>query len=231
MSDEELLNKYHHYIKKRRIVISLLLFFLIIIAAVIIHCFPRISQDDSVIIEKEIDSTPPVITLKTTNISIYQNEAIDYLSYIESVQDDKEGDLKDKVAFKEIDTSKIGTFEIIYSVSDSSNNMSHSKLTVEINEKNTEPLPQEENNNSSNSHSSSTSSNNNNSNKPQQPSNNSTTKPTTKVIKYFLFEDGYTMTNVAEACADELKKLGVAGMCSPIQDSTGIYLGMKLETN
>ena len=67
MSDEELLNKYHHYIKKRRIVISLLLFFLIIIAAVIIHCFPRISQDDSVIIEKEIDSTPPVITLKTTN--------------------------------------------------------------------------------------------------------------------------------------------------------------------
>lgn len=135
MSDEELLNKYHHYIKKRRIVISLLLFFLIIIAAVIIHCFPRISQDDSVIIEKEIDSTPPVITLKTTNISIYQNEAIDYLSYIESVQDDKEGDLKDKVAFKEIDTSKIGTFEIIYSVSDSSNNMSQSKLTVEINEK------------------------------------------------------------------------------------------------
>ena len=113
MSDEELLNKYHHYIKKRRIVISLLLFFFIIIAAVIIYYFPKNSQDDSVIIEKEKDHTPPVIILETTNISIYQNETIDYLSYVKSVQDDIEGDLKDKLQYNEIDTSNIGNFEII----------------------------------------------------------------------------------------------------------------------
>ncbi len=235
MTDEELLNKYHHYIKKRRIVISLLLFFLIIIAAVIIYYFPKTSKDDSVIIEKEKDHTPPVIVLETTNISIYKNETIDYLSYVKSVQDDIEGDLKDKLQYNEIDTSNIGNFEIIYTVSDSSNNTGQSKLTVEIKEKKVESLPQEEQTNSSNTpsenQSSSPSSNNNNSNKSQKPSNNSTNKPTPKVIKYFLFEDGYTMANVAEACATELKKLGVAGMCSPIQDSAGIYLGMKLETN
>jgi len=39
------------------------------------------------------------------------------------------------------------------------------------------------------------------------------------------------MQNVSEACATELKKTNKTGICSPIQDENGIYLGMKLETN
>ena len=39
------------------------------------------------------------------------------------------------------------------------------------------------------------------------------------------------MKNVAEVCATELRKTNKTGMCSPIQDENGIYLGMKLETN
>lgn len=39
------------------------------------------------------------------------------------------------------------------------------------------------------------------------------------------------MQNVSEACATELKKTNRTGICSPIQDENGIYLGMKLETN
>ena len=45
-----------------------------------------------------------------------------------------------------------------------------------------------------------------------------------------MFKDGYTMMNVAEKCADELKKTNRKGMCSPLQDENGIYIGMKLET-
>lgn len=227
MSDEELLKKYHHYIKKRRIFICILLF-LILIAATIIYFFPSSVHEEKVI-EKETDVTAPVIVLKTNNISIYQNESIDYLNYIESVKDAVDGELKDKIQYNKIDTSKVGNYEIIYSVSDSSNNSSEAKLIVEIKEKIIESVPEEEKNtSSSNKTSSSTSSNNN---KTTSPIIDNTKKPTNKIVKYFLFEDGYNMSNVAEECAKELKKLGVAGMCSPIQDESGIYLGMKLETN
>ena len=59
---------------------------------------------------------------------------------------------------------------------------------------------------------------------PSNPSNE-------KIVKYFLFKDGYTMLNVSEVCAAELKKTNRTGICSPIQDENGIYLGMMLETN
>lgn len=82
----------------------------------------------------------------------------------------------------------------------------------------------------------------NNSKEEQKPANNTNTTDNTKkpenkpkndskITKYFLFSDGYTMNNVVDACASELKKLNRAGRCTPLTDSTGIYLGMKLETN
>ena len=74
---------------------------------------------------------------------------------------------------------------------------------------------------------------NNTTTKPEPPSNDPVEDipSTKKIIKYFLFKDGYTMQNVSEACATELKKTNRTGICSPIQDEDGIYLGMKLETN
>lgn len=44
-----------------------------------------------------------------------------------------------------------------------------------------------------------------------------------------MFSDGYTMENVTEACGSVLRSSGRSGMCSPIQDNDGIYLGMRLD--
>lgn len=67
---------------------------------------------------------------------------------------------------------------------------------------------------------------NNNSNerkeeKPQQVSS----KPNNKD---FLFIDGYTMENVTQASQEYLSSSGYAGECTPIKDSEGIYLGMRV---
>lgn len=72
---------------------------------------------------------------------------------------------------------------------------------------------------SSNSQSSSASSSapSSNSNPVVKPSN-----------KDFLFADGYTMENVTGVCTQALIESGASGMCIPIQDEDGIYLGMRL---
>ncbi len=46
--------------------------------------------------------------------------------------------------------------------------------------------------------------------------------------KDFLFTDGYTMENVTQAAQDYLTSSGYAGECIPIQDSDGVYLGMRV---
>ena len=46
--------------------------------------------------------------------------------------------------------------------------------------------------------------------------------------KYFLFTEGYTMEDVSEAAQNYLKSSGYAGECVPLQDSEGVYIGMKV---
>ena len=46
--------------------------------------------------------------------------------------------------------------------------------------------------------------------------------------KDFLFTDGYTMENVADAAYAYLKASGRAGSCIPIKNSEGVYLGMRV---
>ena len=167
---------------------------------------------------------------------------MDYLKYIESVIDDKDGDLLESITYNEIDTTKIGEQKIAYTVSDSSGNTSQEVVVVNVLKKE-EPIEEKKENTSSNSSSvesskkeeqqPSNSASNNTTTKPEPPSNDPVEDipSTKKIIKYFLFKDGYTMQNVSEACATELKKTNRTGICSPIQDEDGIYLGMKLETN
>ena len=229
MSDEELLIMYQKYKRKRMIIIAVILLFILLISLYLYFHFNNTSSPEVEKIKEEVivkDEVAPIIKLKVNNI--------------ESVIDDKDGDLLDKVKYQEIDTSIIGEQSIIYSASDNSGNSSQEILSVLIKEKilennngsssNNSPMPDKEkpsipsNNNSSNKET----------NKPKDPVQNEKpiieNKPSTKIVKYFLFSDGYTMVNVAEACANELKKTNQTGMCSPIQDENGIYLGMKLET-
>ena len=251
MSDEELLLKYRKYKKKRFIIIGGITFLLILIFSVILYFHfnntsstePKVNSKEDVVIK---DEDAPIIKLKIKEIEIMKGDDINYKDYIESVEDKIDGNLIEEVQYEMIDTSIVGEHSIIYSVSDKAGNTSQAILKVIIKE--TEEQVDTNNSKTSSTENKSNSikkdSNNKNSeSKPSQkgeqnsqtPKQEETTKndnnTSEKIVKYFLFSDGYTILNVSDACATELKKINRTGMCSPIQDENGIYLGMKLETN
>ena len=246
MTDEELLIKYRKYKRKRNIIIISILLIVIIAVFIFLSVSNTSSKEDEK--SKEItnvpevkDETAPEIKLSTNNIEVMEGGDIDYLKYIESVIDDKDGDLLENIIYEEIDTSKIGEQKIIYTVSDSSGNTSQEVIIVNIKKKE-EPVQPPKENTSSNkvetpkkeeTKPSNNTSNNTPTPQPETPPKEETqSNPSNeKIVKYFLFNDGYTMLNVSEVCAAELKKTNRTGICSPIQDENGIYLGMKLETN
>lgn len=251
MSDEELLLKYRKYKKKRFIIISGITFLLILIFSVILYFHfnntsstePKVNSKEDVVIK---DEDAPIIKLKIKEIEIMKGDDINYKDYIESVEDKVDGNLIEEVQYEMIDTSIVGEHSIIYSVSDKAGNTSQAILKVTIKEKEEQVNINNSKNSSTENKSNSIKKDSNNKNSESKPSQNevqnsqipkqeeSTKKDNNtseKIIKYFLFSDGYTMLNVSDACATELKKINRTGMCSPIQDENGIYLGMKLEAN
>lgn len=251
MSDEELLLKYRKYKKKRFIIIGGITFLLILIFSVILYFHfnntsstePKVNSKEDVVIK---DEDAPIIKLKIKEIEIMKGDDINYKDYIESVEDKIDGNLIEEVQYEMIDTSIVGEHSIIYSVSDKAGNTSQAILKVIIKE--TEEQVDTNNSKTGSTENKSNSIKNDSDNKnleskpsqkeeqnSQTPKQEETTKndnnTSEKIVKYFLFSDGYTMLNVSDACATELKKINRTGMCSPIQDENGIYLGMKLETN
>lgn len=251
MSDEELLLKYRKYKKKRFIIIGGITFLFILIFSVILYFHfnntsstePKVNSKEDVVIK---DEDAPIIKLKIKEIEIMKGDDINYKDYIESVEDKIDGNLIEEVQYEMIDTSIVGEHSIIYSVSDKAGNTSQAILKVIIKE--TEEQVDTNNSKTGSTENKSNSikndsDNKNSESKPSQkeeqnsqtPKQEETTKndnnTSEKIVKYFLFSDGYTMLNVSDACATELKKINRTGMCSPIQDENGIYLGMKLETN
>ena len=251
MSDEELLLKYRKYKKKRFIIIGGITFLLILIFSVILYFHfnntsstePKVNSKEDVVNK---DEDAPIIKLKIKEIEIMKGDDINYKDYIESVEDKIDGNLIEEVQYEMIDTSIVGEHSIIYSVSDKAGNTSQAILKVIIKE--TEEQVDTNNSKTGSTENKSNSikndsDNKNSESKPSQkeeqnsqtPKQEETTKndnnTSEKIVKYFLFSDGYTMLNVSDACATELKKINRTGMCSPIQDENGIYLGMKLETN
>ena len=246
MSDVELLLKYRKYKKKRFIIIGGITFLLILIFSVILYFHfnntsstePKVNSKEDVVIK---DEDAPIIKLKIKEIEIMKGDDINYKDYIESVEDKIDGNLIEEVQYEMIDTSIVGEHSIIYSVSDKAGNTSQAILKVIIKE--TEEQVDTNNSKTSSTENKSNSIKKDSESKPSQkgeqnsqtPKQEETTKndnnTSEKIVKYFLFSDGYTMLNVSDACATELKKINRTGMCSPIQDENGIYLGMKLETN
>ena len=53
----------------------------------------------------------------------------------------------------------------------------------------------------------------------------------TPVTRDFLFSQGYDMSSAPSACQSALMSSGRTGSCTPIQDNSGIYLGMRLTLN
>ena len=77
-------------------------------------------------------------------------------------------------------------------------------------------------------------SSNSGSNSNTQPSSSSSQNPSSPPEtskpqeKIFLYSDGYTQANVAQACLAELQASGRGGGCYPITDENGLYIGMRL---
>ncbi len=230
MTDEELLIMYNKYKKKRKIIFIFVV--ILIISVLVLFTFNQKSKDE---IDKQTDTEPPKIVLIKDYDEIEEGSSIKYKDYIKSVTDNSKEELFNKVTYNEIDTSKEGEYIITYEVVDSSKNKAQAKLKIKVYKK--EELKESEKEQETPPENITPTQENpikEPEKEPISPSkDNSNNTPSTnqKIVKYFLFSDGYTMQNVASACAEELKKIGKAGMCSPIQDENGIYLGMKLETN
>lgn len=247
MNDEELLTMYRRYKKKRLIILLIILTILLMISMFMFLNFNNTSSNsnsqNNQSLDEEKDEISPIIKLKVDTIEIMKGGDIDYLSYVESVEDNEDGNLINKLKYEKIDTNKVGEYSIVYHVTDKAGNTSQEVIKVIIREpeivqepnetdKGDELQKQPENNNSKPNNSGSNNQEETNQNQTnnnlvvEEPNNNSE-----KIVKYFLFSDGYTISNVADACATELKKLNRTGICSPLKDENGIYLGMKLEVN
>lgn len=84
---------------------------------------------------KVIDTEKPMIELKgESKISLYQGDKYSEAGY--EASDNNDGNLTDKVEIdSNVDTDKVGNYEIIYKVKDSSNNEASVKREVEVKEK------------------------------------------------------------------------------------------------
>ena len=83
---------------------------------------------------KVIDTTKPEITLQGNEVTIYQNDTYNEPGYTATDNYDKDITSKVKVT-NNIDNTKAGTYEVTYSVSDSSKNKTEIKRKVNVIEK------------------------------------------------------------------------------------------------
>jgi len=230
MTDEQLLLRYRKYKRKRLLIIFLLIFLIIFFSFSFYYIYIYLKEDKKNNLEKNVevvDTIPPEIILNTSQTEIIQGEVIDYLSYVDDVIDNVDSNLLEKIQYTQINTNIIGEHIITYHVLDSSNNVSQKNLKVIVNSNEnwiTETTTTTTTRKAGDKKLSTTTST---TTQKITENNNSSSD---KIVKYFMFKDGYTMMNVAEKCADELKKTNRKGMCSPLQDENGIYIGMKLET-
>lgn len=84
---------------------------------------------------KVVDTEKPSIELKgKINVTLYQGNKYEEEGYV--AHDNYDGDLTDKVEIEnKVDTDKVGSYEIIYKVKDSSDNEFSVKRSVEVKEK------------------------------------------------------------------------------------------------
>lgn len=86
-----------------------------------------------------VSSVFPRLTLTKEKDEIMVGESFDAMSYIQECRDETDGSLEAKV--DEVDTSKPGTININYLVSDYDGHTSTAMLALTINEKETVPVP------------------------------------------------------------------------------------------
>ena len=206
-----------------------------------------------------VDSVKPVIKLKNNDLTFEVGEMKginNYYSVSDNYDDSK--DIKVKVKYiDKLNKNKTGTYKLVIKAWDTSGNTATKKLTViikdtkkeqEEKQKEEERKKEEEKKKaeeeekereaqrqqqsvqqsqvpSTNNNVSSYPATSNSPNQTQQPSS------IAPVTRDYLFSQGYDMTSAPSACQSALMASGRSGSCTPVQDSNGIYLGMRLILN
>ena len=160
-----------------------------------------------------------------------------------------------------LNKNKTGTYKLVIKAWDTSGNTASKKLTViikdtkkeqeekqkeeerkkeeekkkaEEEEKQREAERQQQQQQSQQTQAPSTNTNNNVSNSPATSNSSAQTQQpssSTPVTRDYLFSQGYDMSSAPSACQSALMASGRSGSCTPLQDSNGIYLGMRLVLN
>ena len=187
-----------------------------------------------------VDSVKPVIKVKDDSLTFEVGKMKGINNYY-SVSDNYDASKDIKVKVKNIDKlnkNKTGTYKLVIKAWDTSGNTASKKLTViikdtkkEQEEKQREAERQQQQSvqqsqaTSTNDNVSSYPATSNSSSQTQQPSSS------TPVTRDYLFSQGYDMSSAPSACQSALLASGRSGSCTPLQDSNGIYLGMRLVLN
>lgn len=207
-----------------------------------------------------VDSVKPVIKVKNDSLTFEVGEMKGINNYY-SVSDNYDASKDVKVKVKNIDKlnkNKTGTYKLVIKAWDTSGNTASKKLTViikdtkkeqEEKQKEEERKKEEEKKKAEDEEkqreaerqqqqsvqqSQATSTNDNVSSYPATSNSSSQTQQpssSTPVTRDYLFSQGYDMTSAPSACQSALMSSGRSGSCTPLQDSNGIYLGMRLVLN
>lgn len=213
--------------------------------------------DEKYIVEANIvDSVKPVINVKDDSLTFEVGEMKGINNYY-SVSDNYDASKDIKVKVKNIDKlnkNKTGTYKLVIKAWDTSGNTASKKLTViikdtkkeqeekkkeeerkkEEEEKQREAERQQQQQQSQQTQAPSTNTNNSVSNSPATSNSSAQTQQpssSTPVTRDYLFSQGYDMSSAPSACQSALMASGRSGSCTPLQDSNGIYLGMRLVLN
>lgn len=200
--------------------------------------------DEKYIVEANIvDSVKPVINVKDNSLTFEVGEMKGINNYY-SVSDNYDASKDIKVKVKNIDKlnkNKTGTYKLVIKAWDTSGNTASKKLTViikdtkkEQEEKQREAERQQQQQQSQQTQAPSTNTNNSVSNSPATSNSSAQTQQpssSTPVTRDYLFSQGYDMSSAPSACQSALMASGRSGSCTPLQDSNGIYLGMRLVLN
>lgn len=201
----------------------------------IIYSFSDGSKDISETIEV-VDTTKPEITLKTKKITLSLDEAKKMKSWKQyyQVQDNYHEfpTVLEELEEEELDYGS-STYVKIRAI-DTSGNEADARIQLQIKEKEVkkkkeaqieEKDPKQESSKQEPQQSTQE--------EPQEDSSNDAANeiPEEKIeipAKDYLFSDGYDMTTAPQACQIDLSNSGRSGMCVPLQDDNGIYIGMRL---
>ncbi len=185
---------------------------------------------------KIVDKTKPTIKLKKDILEFEVGEMGDISEYYE-VKDNYDKAKNIKVEIKGLDDlqkDKVGEYTLTIKATDRSKNTDKKTLLIKIKdtkkeqeEKEAKEKAEAEQKASEEAEKSTSESSSSSSNTTQQ----SQTTYSTPVTKDFLFSDGYDIETAPMACNSALDASPRSGSCTPLQDSEGVYYGMRLTLN